>query len=215
MEEFFEKLKKRLEALKKLPEYRRAGSAAPQTEKSKLPAAARKKYIAWGCAGALVLMLAVMPMAASARQEESRKASILSGQAELRELETKVLGGGQLSGEASVSVTVPEAVKIDRYLVQNGDTVEKGQAIAQVDEVSVMSAIASVQETLDYLSEEISALSGEADSQTVSAGAQGLVKLVYAQKGDSVAELMLEHGALAVLSLDGLMAVRIETDSAV
>lgn len=215
MEEFFEKLKKRLEALKKLPEYRRAGSAAPQTEKSKLPAATRKKYIAWGCAGALVLMLAVMPMAASARQEESRKASILSGQAELRELETKVLGGGQLSGEASVSVTVPEAVKIDRYLVQNGDTVEKGQAIAQVDEVSVMSAIASVQETLDYLSEEISALSGEADSQTVSAGAQGLVKLVYAQKGDSVAELMLEHGALAVLSLDGLMAVRIETDSAV
>lgn len=215
MEEFFEKLKKRLEALKKLPEYRRAGSAAPQTEKAKLPGAARKKYIAWGCAGALVLMLAVMPMAASARQEESRKASILSGKAELRELETKVLGGGQLSGEASVSVTVPEAVKIDRYLVQNGDTVEKGQAIAQVDDVSVMSAIASVQETLDYLSEEISALSGEADSQTVSAGAQGRVKLVYAQKGDSVAELMLEHGALAVLSLDGLMAVRIETDSAV
>ena len=215
MEGFFEKLKKRLESLKKLPGFRRAGSAAPQTEKAKLPGAARKKYIAWGCAGALVLMLAVMPMAASARQEESRKASILSGKAELRELETKVLGGGQLSGEASVSVTVPEAVKIDRYLVQNGDTVEKGQAIAQVDEVSVMSAIASVQETLDYLSEEISALSGEADSQTVSAGAQGLVKLVYAQKGDSVAELMLEHGALAVLSLDGLMAVRIETDSAV
>lgn len=215
MEGFFEKLKKRLEALKKLPEYRRAGSAAPQTEKAKLPGAARKKYIAWGCAGALVLMLAVMPMAASARQEESRKASILSGKAELRELETKVLGGGQLSGEASVSVTVPEAVKIDRYLVQNGDTVEKGQAIAQVDDVSVMSAIASVQETLDYLSEEISALSGEADSQTVSAGAQSRVKLVYAQKGDSVAELMLEHGALAVLSLDGLMAVRIETDSAV
>lgn len=215
MEEFFEKLKKRLEALKKLPGFRRAGSAAPQTEKAKLPGAVRKKYIAWGCAGALVLMLAVMPMAASARQEESRKASILSGQAELRELETKVLGGGQLSGEASVSVTVPETVKIDRYLVKNGDTVEEGQAIAQVDEVSVMSAIASVQEALDYLSEEISALSGEADSQTVSAGAQGQVKLVYAQKGDSVAELMLERGALAVLSLDGLMAVRIETDSAV
>ena len=215
MEGFFEKLKKRLEALKKLPGFRRAGSAAPQTEKAKLPGAVRKKYIAWGCAGALVLMLAVMPMAASARQEESRKASILSGQAELRELETKVLGGGQLSGEASVSVTVPETVKIDRYLVKNGDTVEEGQAIAQVDEVSVMSAIASVQEALDYLSEEISALSGEADSQTVSAGAQGQVKLVYAQKGDSVAELMLEQGALAVLSLDGLMAVRIETDSAV
>lgn len=215
MEGFLKKVKKRLGTVKKLPMGRPDRSGFSLPDKAKPFLTNRKKYIAWGCAGALVLMLAVMPMAASARQEESRKASILSGKAELRELETKVLGGGQLSGEASVSVTVPEAVKIDRYLVQNGDTVEKGQAIAQVDEVSVMSAIASVQETLDYLSEEISALSGEADSQTVSAGAQGLVKLVYAQKGDSVAELMLEHGALAVLSLDGLMAVRIETDSAV
>lgn len=124
-----------------------------------------------------------------------------------------MLGGGQLSGEAAVSVTVPEGVKITEYLVKNGDSVEEGQAIARVDRVSVMTAIASVQETLDYLSEEINSLSGEADTQTVSSGASGLVKLVYAQEGDSVPQLMLEHGALAVLSLDGLMAVQIETES--
>ena len=214
MEGFFEKVKKRLEAMKKLPGNRRAGSAAPQTEKGKLPAATPKKYIAWGCAGALVLLLAIMPMAASARQEESHQASILFGQVQLRDLETQVLGGGQLSGEAAVSVTVPEGVKIKEYLVKNGDSVEEGQAIARVDRVSVMTAIASAQETLDYLSQEISALSGEADTQTVSSDTQGLVKLVYAREGDSVPQLMLEQGALAVLSLDGLMAVRTETESA-
>ncbi len=213
MEGFFEKVKKSLEALKKLPEHRRAGSAASQPEKGKLPGATRRKYIAWGCAAALVLLLAVMPMAASRSSADEPQASIVSDQAQLRELETQVLGGGQLSGEAAVSVTVPEGVKIEEYLVKNGDSVEEGQAVARVDSVSVMSAIASVQESLDYLSEEISELSSEADTQTVSSGAPGLVKQVYAQEGDSVSALMLDKGALAVLSLDGLMAVETETDS--
>lgn len=214
MEGFFEKVKKGLEGVKKLRKDRPAGSAASQPEKGKLPAATRKKYIAWGCAGALVLLLAIMPMAASRSSADEPQASIVSDQAQLRELESKVLGGGQLSGEAAVSVTVPEGVKIEEYLVKNGDSVEEGQAVARVDSVSVMSAIASVQESLDYLSEEISQLSGEADTQTVSSGAPGLVKQVYAQEGDSVSALMLDKGALAVLSLDGLMAVETETDSA-
>lgn len=213
MEGFLKKVKKRLGTVKKLPMGRPDRSGFSLPDKAKPFLTNRKKYIAWVCAGALVLLLAIMPMAASARQEESHQASILSGQAQLRDLETQVLGGGQLSGEAAVSVTVPEGVKITEYLVKNGDSVEEGQAIARVDRVSVMTAIASVQETLDYLSEEINSLSGEADTQTVSSGASGLVKLVYAQEGDSVPQLMLEHGALAVLSLDGLMAVQIETES--
>lgn len=213
MEGLFEKLKKGLAAVKKLRKDRPRGSAAPQPEKAKLSGAARRKYIAWACAAALVLLLAVMPMAASRRSDEEHQASIVSEQAQLRELETRVLGGGQLSGEAAVSVTVPEGVKIEEYLVKNGDSVKEGQAVALVDSVSVMSAIASVQESLDYLSEEINSLSGEADTQTVSAGTAGLVKQVYAQAGDSVSELMLDKGALAVLSLDGLMAVETETDS--
>lgn len=213
MEGFLKKVKKRLGTVKKLPMGRPDRSGFSLPDKAKPFLTNRKKYIAWGCAGTLVLLLAIMPMAASARQEESHQASILSGQAQLRDLETQVLGGGQLSGEAAVSVTVPEGVKITEYLVKNGDSVEEGQAIARVDRVSVMNAIASVQETLDYLSQEINSLSGEADTQTVSSGASGLVKLVYAQEGDSVPQLMLEHGALAVLSLDGLMAVQIETES--
>ena len=214
MEGFLKKVKKRLGTVKKLPMGRPDRSGFSLPDKAKPFLTNRKKYIAWVCAGTLVLLLAIMPMAATARQEESHQASILSGQAQLRDLETQVLGGGQLSGEAAVSVTVPEGVKITEYLVKNGDSVEEGQAIARVDRVSVMTAIASVQETLDYLSQKISALSGEADTQTVSSGTQGLVKLVYAREGDSVPQLMLEQGALAVLSLDGLMAVRIETESA-
>ncbi len=212
MEGLFEKVKKGLAALKK-PLGRLPVRRGLSPEKAGPSLKSGKKYIAWACAAALVLLLAIMPMAAGRSSEEEHQASIVSDQAQLRELETRVLGGGQLSGEAALSVTVPEGVKIEEYLVKNGDSVEEGQAIARVDPVSVMTAIASVQESLDYLSEEINALSGEADTQTVSAGTSGLVKLVYAQEGDSVPELMLDKGALAVLSLDGLMAVETETDT--
>lgn len=212
MEGFFEKVKKGLAALKK-PLGRLPVRRGLSPEKAGPSLKSGKKYIAWACAAALVLLLAIMPMAAGRSSEEEHQASIVSDQAQLRELETRVLGGGQLSGEAALSVTVPEGVKIKEYLVKNGDSVEEGQAIARVDPVSVMTAIASIQESLDYLSEEINALSSEADTQTVSSGAPGLVKQVYAQEGDSVSELMLDKGALAVLSLDGLMAVETETDT--
>lgn len=212
MEGLFEKVKKGLAALKK-PLGRLPVRRGLSPEKAGPSLKSGKKYIAWACAAALVLLLAIMPMAAGRSSADEPQASIVSDQAQLRELETKVLGGGQLSGEAAVSVTVPEGVKIEEYLVKNGDSVEEGQAVARVDPVSVMSAIASVQESLDYLSEEINSLSSEADTQTLSSGAAGLVKQVYAQEGDSVSALMLDKGALAVLSLDGLMAVETETDT--
>ena len=39
------------------------------------------------------------------------------------------------------------------------------------------------------------------------------MKIVYAQKDDDVSACMMEHGALAVLSLDGYMAVDIDAGS--
>lgn len=98
-------------------------------------------------------------------------------------------------------------------LVANGDAVTEGTAIASVDRVTVMTAISQVQETLEYLSEQIEKAGDTETEEEVTALAGGIVKLLYAQEGDSVQSVMLEHGALAVLSLDGLMAVDFETES--
>lgn len=174
----------------------------------------RQRYIAWGCCAALVLLLAILPMAAAGKTgADAPQASILSAQVERQDIQTQIIGGGQLSGEGAVSLTIPQDVKLTRYLVKNGDVVSQGDAIAQVDTVSVMSAITQVQETLDYLSEQIAAASGETASQTVTALSSGVVKVLYAQEGDNVADVMLEHGALAVLSLDDKMAVQVQSQT--
>ena len=172
----------------------------------------RRRYIAWGCAAALVILLAVMPMAASGG-DDTPQAAILSGQVTRQELETQILGGGLLSGEGALSLDIPADVKITEYLVSNGDSVAEGEPIATVDRVSVMNAITQVQETLDYLSDEISAARSDTAPTTVTALASGTVKVICAQEDDLVSDVMLENGALAVLSLDGKMAVQVEADT--
>lgn len=174
----------------------------------------RRRIIAIVCVAVVVILLAAMPLIAKQdRSEDGPQASILSGTVTSGSINTELIGGGTLAEEDAVTIDVPSAVKLKKFLVSNGDAVKEGDALASVDRVTVMTAITQVQETLEYLSQQIEDAGEEVSSETVSALAGGTVKLLYAQKGASVQSIMLEHGALAVLSLDGLMAVDLETES--
>ena len=184
------------------------------TKKDKQARKQVKKYAFLGICAVLVIALALMPMLAAGARKDTSAASILSATAKVMDLDTQIIGGGQLSSEASLTVRIPENVKLTKYLVGNGDTVSEGDAIAEVDRVSVMTAITEVQETLDYLDGQITTASTASASDTVKALAGGTVKIIYAREGETVQNVMLDHGCLAVLSLDGLMAVKIEAETA-
>ena len=174
-----------------------------------------KRIISLVCAVAVVILLAAMPLIAKQDpQEDGPQASILTGTVSTGEIHNELIGGGTLAEDDAVTVSVPAAVKLTKFLVSNGDTVIEGTPIATVDRVTVMIAIAQVQKTLEYLSEEIEDAGDVSTTENVTALAGGTVKILYARQGDSVQSVMLEHGALAVLSLDGLMAVDMETESA-
>ena len=174
-----------------------------------------KRIIALVCIVAVVALLAAMPLLAKQQpQEDGPQASILSKTASNGSINKELIGGGTLTEDDGVTISVPSAVKLKEFLVSNGDAVTEGTAIATVDRVTVMTAISQVQETLEYLSEEIEEASETKSEESVTALAGGIVKTVYAEAGESVQSVMLEHGALAVLSLDGLMAVDLQTESA-
>ena len=167
-----------------------------------------KRYIIWGFLALLVALLSVMPLLANQKaEEEGPQASILTTSLQQQEIKTQIIGGGQLASEGAEEITIPEAVKLTKYLVGNGDTVKKGDPIARVDKVSVMLALTEVQETLDYLSTQITDAANDKESNKITAQTAGTVKIVYGKAGDNVRDVMLEHGALAVLSLDDKMAV--------
>ena len=174
-----------------------------------------KRIIAAVCAVAVVILLAAMPLiAGNCADSDGPKASILSGTVQTGSIDTELVGGGTLTETAGVTVDIPASVKLTDFLVSNGDTVSEGDPIASVDRVTVMTAIVEVQKTLDYLSEQIEEASDTDSEESVTALAGGFVKIIYAEEGESVQNVMLEHGALAVLSLDGLMAVELEAESA-
>ena len=173
-----------------------------------------KRIIAFVCIVAVVALLAAMPLLAKQDdQEDGPKASILLGNVSTGSIDTELISGGTLAEEDAITIEVPSAVKLKEFLVSNGDAVTEGTAIATVDRVTVMMAISQVQETLEYLSEQIEEANDTDSEETVTALAGGVVKILYAEEGETVQSVMLEHGALAVLSLDGLMAVDLETES--
>lgn len=171
-----------------------------------------KSVISWCCIAALVAGLAVMPLvAAKNAQDDGPAAVVRSSGAEIGTLSQTIHAGGTLSAQDSQSLTVPSGVKLTAFLVKNGDTVQAGDALAAVDPVTVMEAIASVQETLEYLDSQIDNVDSASGTTQLTAQTAGTVKAVYVQKGDSVQQAMVEHGALMVLSLDGKMAVDIDS----
>ena len=72
-----------------------------------------------------------------------------------------------------------------------------------------MSAIAELQGVLEELDEDLNTELGKTADTSINAPASGRVKEIYAQEGDSTADILYERGALMLLSLDGLMAVDI------
>ena len=158
---------------------------------------------------ALVGGLAAMPLLTADKvPEEEFPLSILSAKAERKQLLTDLRSGGTLSEEEAVTVTIPGDVKLTGFLVKNGDAVKAGDPIASVDRVTVMAAIAEVQETMDDLAKQLEQERTASSTDTLKAPG-GLVKKIYAQPGDSAEEVMRSHGALATLSLDGLMMLEV------
>lgn len=134
---------------------------------------------------------------------------VLSHEVTRGTLSTVVSGKGILAEDNLETVTVPDGVTVEELLVEAGDSVTEGQVLATVDMPSVLSAMAALQTSLEDLDEQIADAADDRVSASVTTAVAGRVKLIWAEKNMSVVDCMAEHGALAVLSLDGFMAVDI------
>lgn len=127
-------------------------------------------------------------------------------------IHTVVSGTGVLNQVDLENLAVPAGVIITEVLVEERDAVTAGEILATVDMASVLNALSDIQQQLDDLDAQISDAKGDTVSSSIRAGVSGRVKQIYAGQDDDVTSCMAKHGALAVLSLDGYMAVDLETD---
>ena len=122
---------------------------------------------------------------------------------------TTVSGSGQLSDVDTEALTLPKGVKVDKLLVAAGDKVNKGDLLATVDRSSVIAAMSDVQKSINELDVRLRGAVNDAVASSITAGVPGRIKAIYARAGDDVTAVMAEHGALALVSMDGWMAVDI------
>ena len=168
----------------------------------------------------IVLVIAiVLAVGVSVLQRKVRE-QFATGQGEVLAFEvitgsisTVVSGSGSLTDVDLDSITVPDGVEITEVLVKTNQAVTKGDILATVDMASVISAMADLQTQIESLDRQIRNAEGDAASTTIYAGVAGRVKVVFGEADEAVADVMYEHGALALISLDGYMAVDIETDA--
>ncbi len=138
--------------------------------------------------------------------EEVQTATVSKGS-----ISTVVSGSGNLTDEDVEELTFHGGVEIDEIMVEAGDTIEEGDLLATVNISTVLSAMADIQGQLNDLDDEIGEASGDELENSIQSAIAGRVMKIYTAEGDDVSTVQYENGALALLSLDGLMAVQVET----
>ena len=127
-------------------------------------------------------------------------------------IHTLVSGSGVLEQVDEEDVTVPAGVEVDEVIAEAGDAVAKGDLLAKVDMASVVDTLSSTQDQIKTLDKKINSAKSDTASTSVTTSVGGRVKKIYAQVGDNVVSSVTENGALALLSVDGYMAVDFESN---
>lgn len=167
----------------------------------------------------ILLILAVIAVAGVSILQKKVREQFATASGEVKShkvttgsISTVVSGSGRLTDVDQESVTVPDGVEITEVVVKTNDVVVKGDILATVDMASVASAMAELQTELEELDAQISDAEDDEADDIIYAGVTGRVKALFAEEGSDVLDVMYEHGALALLSLDGYMAVDIQAD---
>ncbi len=175
------------------------------------PAKLRKIIIIAVIAIAVLTGLALWLRArVTSRFGKQNETEISSAEVTRGSISTSVYGSGRLSDDDVETVKIPSGVELTEIPVSAGDKVKAGDVLASVDLGTVLSAMNTVNTSISAIDTKLASAASTSTTGYISTSVAGRVMKIYAASGDNVAALMYKHGALALLSLDGYMAVDID-----
>jgi len=141
------------------------------------------------------------------------RTSVHTAYAEIGTIATTVTATGNLQTGSGETIRIPTGLVVDEVFVAPGDIVSMGDPLAVFDQGSIQTRLAEVQEEISELDQEIEQSRNDTEPTRIAAGVSGRVKGIFAEEGDLAAGTVLTYEALLLLSLDGRMAVDIETNA--
>ncbi|MCC8070069.1 MAG: HlyD family efflux transporter periplasmic adaptor subunit [Ruminococcus sp.] len=130
-----------------------------------------------------------------------------------------IVGTGNLTTSTTQDIDILSDLTFSEVLVESGDTVSVGDVLAVVDKLSLMESISDIQDDIANIDAQIVDLQSDDDddddddeTNTIKSSISGRVKKIYAKEDAEISETMIEYGSLMLISLDGKMAVDIESD---
>lgn len=186
-----------------------------QRRKKKLKKSTIIKIVVSIAGAAVILTGVIIYLQKQVRNKfaKSSEATIKTASVESGSISTTVYGTGRLKDDDVETQEVPDSVKLTELKVEVGDTVRQGDVIATADLSTVLSAMSETQADIDSLDKKIKDAADDEVDDSITTTVAGRVKKIYAESDDDVSAVMVRDSALALISMDGYMAVDIENSA--
>lgn len=186
-----------------------------QRRKKKLKKSTIIKIVVSIAGAAVILTGVIVYLQKQVRNKfaKSSEATIKTASVESGSISTTVYGTGRLKDDDVETQEVPDSVKLTELKVEVGDTVRQGDVIATADLSTVLSAMSETQADIDSLDKKIKDAADDEVDDSITTTVAGRVKKIYAESDDDVSAVMVRDSALALISMDGYMAVDIENSA--
>ncbi len=125
-----------------------------------------KRIIVVLCIVAAVLALLISgSIRKKARQAEKKSSSVKTVKVTKGTIANTVTASGTLAEAKTADITIPSGITVKKVLVEEGDTVKKGHALAKVDLTSVKEQIYSVRSSISDINDLLKSIKSKSGSK--------------------------------------------------
>lgn len=172
----------------------------------------RRKMKKWPFVlGGIVILVIALIVAGLSNRPAAAAFGANDATAERGTIRTTVVGTGNLENDDAEDWELYSSLEYDEVFVEAGDTVQQGDILATVNADSVNDRVKAVQQELETLDGQINSSSTGYTDKYINSKVEGRVKAIYAADNTSIQNTMNAHGSIALISLNGKMAVNFDS----
>ncbi len=170
----------------------------------------RKKWIILAVVAVIVILAVFGFIRLRNNLEELAKTTYIINEVGRGDIEVEVKGAGAVEPLYDDTVYASFTGTVSQVLAEDGDIVKADDVIAVFTSDTMEEQKQALEDQIEQIDTAIATMRRTTGSSTIYSPVEGVVKMIYAQEGDSVDVVMDEFGALSIICPDKLMQTKVE-----